>query len=149
MSAILGLNEVPGYNQHVVTLANGLYLHHSVHVTEKTYSIICCQKCLLEINCSYLSAPVNGKMEISAGQIIPGPDGFVFSFCSVLTFSCDPGYDLMISVKIIIKIFITIMNKTANVETVQLKCEQEGEQEEARGVWKGKLTSRAPTCQRK
>ena len=134
MSAILGLNEVPGYNRHVFTLATGLYLHHSVHVTEKTYSIICSQKCFLEINCSHLSAPDNGKMEISAGQIIPGPDGFVFSFGSVVTFWCCPGHDL------------TINNKKANVETVQLKCEQEGEQERARGVWKGKLTSQPPTC---
>ncbi|XP_065845166.1 sushi, von Willebrand factor type A, EGF and pentraxin domain-containing protein 1-like isoform X1 [Oscarella lobularis] len=87
-----------------------------------------------QINCSHLSAPDNGKMEISAGQIIPGPDGFVFSFGSVVTFWCCPGHDL------------TINNKKANVETVQLKCEQEGEQERARGVWKGKLTSQPPTC---
>ena len=128
MSAILGLNEVPGYNRHVFTLATGLYLHHSVHVTKRTYSISnMLSKVSLEIYCPYLSSPDNGRTELSAG----------LSFGSVVTFSCNHGHD------------VTINNEKANVETVQLKCEQEGRQERARGVWRGKLTSRAPTCQRK
>ncbi|XP_065845158.1 sushi, von Willebrand factor type A, EGF and pentraxin domain-containing protein 1-like isoform X2 [Oscarella lobularis] len=80
-----------------------------------------------QIYCPYLSSPDNGRTELSAG----------LSFGSVVTFSCDPGYD------------VTINSRKANVETVQLKCEQEGKQEEARGDWRGTLTSQPPTCQPK
>ncbi|XP_065845163.1 sushi, von Willebrand factor type A, EGF and pentraxin domain-containing protein 1-like isoform X3 [Oscarella lobularis] len=80
-----------------------------------------------QIYCPYLSAPDNGRTEFSAG----------LSFGSVGTISCNPGHD------------ITINNEKANVETVQLKCEQEGKQEEARGDWRGTLTSQSPTCQPK
>ena len=133
MSAILGLSEVDGYNQHAFTLAAGLYLHHSVHVTEKNLFNYLLLKVSLEIHCSYLSPPANGRTDLSAGQIIPDPDGFVFSFGSVVTFSCDPGYDVRIN------------NRKAKAETVQVRCGVEGEQEEAGGVWSSQL----PTCQRK
>ncbi|XP_065845189.1 sushi, von Willebrand factor type A, EGF and pentraxin domain-containing protein 1-like [Oscarella lobularis] len=80
-------------------------------------------KCL-ELLCRYLRAPENGK-SLFTGLIVG----------SVVHYSCNPGYTIAINDE-----------KVDNIEQVSLRCIQIGNQDTARSMWKGALTSMPPTC---